>query len=199
MSGQLTKGLLLRVFDRLNEKLREADEHGEVYIVGGAMMILAHDAARATNDVDSHIRRGGSTITRAVAEIGDQEGLGKYWLNEAVTLRYLPQEPDRRERAVYSNSHLTVKGASIERMIAMKLHAGRQPDRDDLDILLAEARIDTRAEALRIHERTYGDEPMTEEADQYLIDRYRPRPVGPNETAGHPQTGEAGKGKGWTR
>ena len=120
MSGPLTKDLLLRVFDRLNEKLREADEHGEVYIVGGAMMILAHDAARATDDVDSHIRRGRSAITKAVAEVGDEEGLGKYWLNEAVTLRYMPQEPDRRERAVYSNSHLTIVGASIERMIAMK-------------------------------------------------------------------------------
>ena len=138
MSGQLTRDLLLSLFDRLNEKLREADEHGEVYIVGGAMMILAHDATRATNDVDSHIRRGRGAVAKTVAEIGDEEGLGKYWLNEAVTLRHLPQEPDRRERTVYSNSHLTIVGASLERMIAMKLHAGRQPDRDDLDILLME-------------------------------------------------------------
>ena len=64
MSGPLTKELLLRVFDRLNEKLREADAHGEVYIVGGALMILAHDAARATDDVDSHIRRGRSAVTK---------------------------------------------------------------------------------------------------------------------------------------
>lgn len=199
MSGPLTRDLLLRAFDRLNEKLREADEHGEVYIVGGAMMILAHDAARATDDVDSHIRRGRSAVTKAVAEIGDEEGLGKHWLNEAVTLRYLPQEPDRRERAVYSNSHLKIVGASLERMIAMKLHAGRQPDRDDLDILLMEARIDTRADALRIHERTYGDEPMTEESDQYLIDRYKPRPAGPDEGAEPPPTGEARSGKDWTR
>ena len=106
MSGQLTKDLLLRVFDRLNEKLREADEHGAM-----------------------------STRTSA-----------------ADTARSRKPSPS-----------------------------------------------DTRAEALRIHERTYGDEPMTEEADQYLIDRYRPRPVGPNETAGRPQTGEASKGKGWTR
>ena len=84
-------------------------------------------------------------------------------------------------------------------MIAMKLHAGRQPDRDDLDILLTEAKIDTRAEALRIHERTYGNEPMTEEADQYLIDRYKPRPVGPDAGAGRPQTAESSEEKGWPR
>ena len=98
MSGPLTRVRLLELFDRLNEKLRQADQHAEVYIVGGAMMALAHDAQRVTDDVDSHIRRGRDAITRAVAEIAAEEGLSKYWLNEAVTLRHLPEDPDRGER-----------------------------------------------------------------------------------------------------
>ena len=56
MSGPITRARLLELFDRLNEKLKQADEQGEVYIVGGAMMALAHDAKRVTEDVDSHIR-----------------------------------------------------------------------------------------------------------------------------------------------
>lgn len=60
---------LLELFDRLNEKLGQADQHAEVYIVVGAMMALAHDAQRVTNDVDSHIRRGRDAVTKAVAEI----------------------------------------------------------------------------------------------------------------------------------
>ena len=59
------------------------------------MMALAHDAKRVTADVDSHIRRGRDAVTRAVAEIADEEGLSRYWLNEAVTMRYLPEDPDR--------------------------------------------------------------------------------------------------------
>ena len=65
------------MLDRLNEKLKQADRQGEVYIVGGAMMALAHDAKRVTEDVDSHIRTGRDAVTRAVAEIADEEGMSK--------------------------------------------------------------------------------------------------------------------------
>ena len=103
------------------------------------MMALAHDGKRVIADVDSHIRRGRDAVTRAVTEIADEEGLSRYLLNEAVTMRHLPEDPDRGERQVYANSHLTIVGASTKRMIAMKLHAGRPPDLVDLDILLREA------------------------------------------------------------
>ena len=176
MSGPLTKARLLELFDRLNEKLKQADRHAELYIVGGAMMALAHDAQRVTDDVDSHIRQGREAVTRAVAEIADEEGLSRHWLNEAVTMRHLPEDPDRGERRVYGNTHLTIEGASTNRMIAMKLHAGRPPDLADLDVLLKAAGVTTRQEAVRLHELTYGTEPMAAEADQYLIERYVRRP-----------------------
>ena len=77
MSGPLTRARLLELFDRLNEKLRQADQHAAIYIVGGAMMALAHDAERVTDDVDSHIRHGREAVTRAAAELADEEGSGK--------------------------------------------------------------------------------------------------------------------------
>ena len=172
MSGPLTKARLLELFDRLNEKLKQADQLGEVYIVVGAMMALAHDAERVTEDVDLHIRQGREAVTQAVAEIADEEGMSKHWLNEAVTMRHLPEDPEPGERRVYANSHLAIEGASTSRMIAMKLHAGRPPDLADLDILLEEARVKTRQEAVRVHALTYGTEPMAAEADLYLIERY---------------------------
>ena len=62
----------------------------------------------------------------------------------------------------------------------MKLHAGRSPDLADLDILLEAAGVTTRREAERLHELTYGSEPMAAEADVYLIKRYaRQRYPGP--------------------
>ena len=172
MSGPLTKARLLELFDRLNERLKQADQHAEVYIVGGAMMALAHDAQRVTDDVDSHIRQGREAVTKAVAEIADEEGLSRYWLNEAVTLRHLPEDADRGERRVYRNTHLTIQGASNSRM---KLHAGRPPDLADLDVLLKAAGVGTRQQAGRLHELTYGTEPMAAEADIYLIERYARR------------------------
>ncbi len=93
-----------------------------------------------------------------------------------MTLRHLPEDPDRGERRVYANTHLTVHGASMNRLIAMKLHAGRPPDLADLDVLLRAAGVITRREAERLHELTYGTEPMAAEADVFLIERYVRRP-----------------------
>ena len=91
MSGPIARARLLELFDRLNEKLKQPDPQGEVYSVVGAMLALAHDAKRVTEDVDSHIRSGRGAATRAVAEIADEEGLSKHLLNEAATVRYLSQ------------------------------------------------------------------------------------------------------------
>ena len=77
MSGPLTKARLLELFGRLNEKLKQADQQAELYIVGGAMMALAHDARRVTDDVDSYIRHGREAVTKAAAELAGEEGLSK--------------------------------------------------------------------------------------------------------------------------
>ena len=68
MSGALTKERLEYLCDRLNDKLETAEQTGEIYIVGGATMVLAHQSERATEDVDSHIRKGRPAINKTVLE-----------------------------------------------------------------------------------------------------------------------------------
>ena len=97
-------------------------------------------------------------------------------LSEAVTMRYLPEEPARGERPDYANSHLTIAGASTRRMIAIKLHAGRPLDLADLDVLLREAGVETRRAAAGLHELTQGAKPMAAEPDLQLIKRYGGQP-----------------------
>ena len=79
-NNPITRARFLELFDRMNEKLKQADQQDEVYIVVGALMALAHDAKRVTEDIDSHIRRGRDAVTRPVAEIADEEGLSTHWL-----------------------------------------------------------------------------------------------------------------------
>ena len=92
-------------------------------------------------------------------------------LSEAVTIRYPREDPDRGERPVYANSHLTIAGASTRRMIGMKLYAGRPPDLADPEILLREAGVETWRAAVGLHELTQGARPMAAEADLQLINR----------------------------
>ena len=169
---ELDESRLRRLLALLNDKLRKQDQYGEIYIVGGAMMILGYNADRTTNDIDSHIRKGGSAVVKAVTEIAREEGLSAFWLNEAVTMQFLPQAPDPQERLLYDESNLKVVGASTNRMIAMKLHAGRRVDLEDLDILLSEAGVETRMDAERIHDRAYGTDEMAEDSQDYLLEKY---------------------------
>ena len=137
-------------------------------------MALEHNDERVTHDVDARILSGHGAIRRAVQTIADEEKLSPYWLNEAMTV-YEPDE-DRNPRPIYNGENLTVTGASRERLIAMKLTAGRETDIDDLEVLLTEARIGSAEEARRIHRTVYGTKPMAAESDQYLIDRFvKPR------------------------
>ena len=105
-------------------------------------------------------------------------------------MRHLPESPDRRERPLYEGSNLTIIGASRERMIAMKLDAGREPDLEDLDQLLTEGQVQTSAEARRLYSMCYGTREMPAESQQYLIHRYTqrvkpPAPAPPPLQSGH--------------
>ena len=200
MSGHLTKDRLLSLFARMNDKLETAGQRGEVYIVGGAVMALAHDVNRITHDVDSWIREGRDVVMAAARAVAQEDGdLGDYWLNEAVTMRHLPERADQEERPLYEGSHLTITGASRERMIALKLDAGREPDLKDVALLLTEEGVETRADANRLYAICYGTKEMPEESRQYLIDRYtmnvappapRPAPLAPGDWYGSGPTGQ---------
>ena len=122
MSRILTKSRLEYLFGRLNDKLADAGQEGEIYIVGGAMMALAHHSERATEDIDAHIRKGRRAVNKAVQEIATEEDLSRYWLNEAVTMQHLPQDPDRDELRghIYLTKHVTVAFATRR---ARGLHA----------------------------------------------------------------------------
>ena len=76
MSGPLTKARLLELFGRLNEKLKQADQHAELYIVGGVMMALTHDARRVTTSTPT-FATAGRRVTKAAAELAGEEGLSK--------------------------------------------------------------------------------------------------------------------------
>ena len=170
MSGPITRARLLELFDRLNEKLKQADQQGELYIVGGAMMALAHDAKRVTADVDLHIRRGRAAVTRGGRRARGRRGPEQVQA-ERGSDHALPARRSRPGRA-----------ARLRQLAPDNRGCLDQPDdRDEaergssagpgyLDILLKEAGVETRREAVRLHELTYGTEPMAAEAD--LIKRY---------------------------
>ncbi len=53
----MNKETIIKAFNRLSELLAEQGAQAEIYIVGGAAMILAYDARTVTKDIDAIYHR----------------------------------------------------------------------------------------------------------------------------------------------
>ena len=65
IDGQTTTELL----EELNEKLAEHGVYGEMYVVGGAAMVLTYESSRSTSDIDCVITNESDRIHEAAAQI----------------------------------------------------------------------------------------------------------------------------------
>jgi hypothetical protein len=82
-SVNLTKADIRQLLHALNDELGARSEHGEIYVVGGAVMCLAFDARESTRDVDATFRPT-AAVRAAAARVAARAGKPENWLNDAV-------------------------------------------------------------------------------------------------------------------
>ena len=82
MTPEFTRGGLLDALEELATIMESRGEQGRVYVVGGAAMILAHSADRATRDIDATIEHGFAAVTEAARIVAQRRGWPRTWLNE---------------------------------------------------------------------------------------------------------------------
>ncbi|WP_139738368.1 DUF6036 family nucleotidyltransferase [Actinomyces wuliandei] len=125
----LTGERLLGLLGLVEEGLARRGEHAVLFVVGGAAMALAYDAARSTRDVDA-LFRPAPVVREVVEEVAAREGLEADWVNDAAK-GFLPGD-DPEARTVLEARHLLVQVASPAYLLAMKIHSGRgRRDMDD--------------------------------------------------------------------
>ena len=124
----------------------------------GPPCALGFSNDRFTMDVDALIEEGQGHVEVAVAEIARRRGWPDRWLNDDVEA-VIPYSKDRKARTVYEDTYLVVTAASAEHLLAMKVHAGRAKDRDDIYFLVARLNFASAGEVFDLHDEVLPHDP----------------------------------------
>jgi hypothetical protein len=137
----------------LGERLAARGLTGDIYLVGGAAMVLAYDAERFTRDIDA-VFAPTDAIYQVASEMVEELGLPRSWLNDAAK-SYVPGA-DPKAIPVLEVPGLRVSAASAEHLLGMKLLAARpEQDREDIARLASILGLSTVDEVLAVIGRLY--------------------------------------------
>lgn len=176
----------------------------EIYTIGGTAMMLEYaPAGRLTEDIDCVIKRYREEVIEAAEQAGRDHGLREDWLNETASqMGILPETPDDGARVSYEGHALVVQSAGPERLLAMKIDAGREKDLEDIRVLLE--LLDARpGEPERLHRDAYPqgriNDSVRETIETWQRDREERETHGRNATSrGSEPAGERGPTGGKT-
>lgn len=123
-----------RLMSRLDVRLRARGVTGQLYVVGGAAVMAQTGLRRVTRDVD--VTRLEPAVAEEARAVAREEGLPADWLSSAAGAWAPPRSDDaldgEKEAEASSEPGLTVRYASAEELLAMKMLALRSQDADDI-------------------------------------------------------------------
>ena len=159
----------------LGERLAGRGIEGEIYVVGGAAMMLAYDRTRLTRDIDAVGVPQEEIDAEVRAMAADHIDLGPDWLNARV-LPMLPRGVDAGRLQVLGGPGLTVNVASPKWLLAMKARAARdERDLDDLWVLCQVLGVRTTGEIWAICDDVWGERMIREDSVELVTDDLRAR------------------------
>jgi hypothetical protein len=172
----LTQADLRRLFELLNEELRESGTEGELFLVGGAVMCLAYAARPSTQDVDA-LFRPSTEVRQAAARVAVRARVNPDWLNDGVK-GFMSAHGDYAEYLALD--HLRVMIAQPEYLLAMKCLAMRIGsefhDEDDVRYLLRHLDIRSFERAVEIITKYYPVESFPQKT-LYALGELLPKPA----------------------
>jgi acetyl-CoA carboxylase carboxyltransferase component len=102
---------LEQAFTALGERLVRRGVVADIFVVGGAAMALAYDAAR---DVDAMFKPHGIVHEEAM-RVANDLGLPRWWLNEQAST-YISGKEDADKRRVFDHPGLRVMAATTSHL-----------------------------------------------------------------------------------
>jgi hypothetical protein len=150
---RFTRAEIVKALQALGDELTRKGVRGQIFIVGGAAIVLAYSTRRVTKDIDA-VFEPKSSIYEAAAKVAEELGLPEDWLNDAAK-GFMPGEDDDR-RPVPDIQGIEITTASPQYLLAMKLMAMRfGEDDEDIEVLIDACELHSADETLALLERIY--------------------------------------------
>jgi hypothetical protein len=158
---------MTRALDALAVELRRRHVTAKLYLVGGAVMVLAFQARPSTNDIDADVYPP-EQVLEAADSVGRQLGLAEGWLNNDAKI-FLPVVGTIRWAPVFHRDSLEVVAADEQTMLAMKLRASRgRRDEGDIGFLVGRLGLTTEREIVDLYEEFFPEDPLTARAREVI-------------------------------
>jgi predicted nucleotidyltransferase len=164
----LGRDAISAAFTLLGEKLARRGVKADIYVFGGAAMAMAYDARRTTRDIDALFKPHGVVLDEARA-VARELGLPDWWLNEQASV-YVAVGGDTNASKIFEHPGLRVTAASPEHLLAMKVHAARRRDADDIRFLIDKLALTDLQAVLDLCTVVFPDEPLPPRALLVLED-----------------------------
>jgi hypothetical protein len=167
LTAFLNRENLENAFVDLGRKARDADKIVEIAVYGGSALVLTLPGRVATKDVDAVIDQDRDWLRQVAAELAEERGWPRDWLNDGVKgwLSHRDADPDAKPLfKTYPSEEepgLRVFVASPYYLFAMKCLAMRiggveeTQDRSDIEALAKEIGVMNAEQALDIVSRYY--------------------------------------------
>lgn len=157
----MDRAAVLQALETMSSHLARAGTSADVWVYGGAAMVLAYQARTATRDIDA-VWDDDSAIRRAADATAQQLGLPRSWLNDQAA-SFVPQLARQDPQAyfdapVFEDAHLRVMAANPRLLLAMKVLAARPTDIDDIAFLAARLGLQSLEQVRAEFEAAFPDE-----------------------------------------
>jgi hypothetical protein len=151
----LSHDLLIRALTSLDHRLRRRGLTADVFVFGGAAMVLGFDARPATRDVDA-VWHPHTAVLEEAWEVAAEFDLPRSWLNDQASA-YLPSGVRSGDAIVFDGAALRVSLASAELLLAMKVRAARKGDLADVRLLADRLGLSAASDVVALAESVFNE------------------------------------------
>jgi hypothetical protein len=138
----------------LNEELKKGNIHGDLLLLGGAVMVTQIHNRKSTVDIDVSIiapnAKMYSLVLKAIETVTQEKSLPDQWLNDDVSIITDQVGRPRQLKPWLQLSNLTAYVPDLYYMMALKVFSGRSQDYRDIQALARELKVSTQQQCWEI-------------------------------------------------